>query len=336
MSSLDQGIHSHSQEYTFLSMASRLAESNGRQVHDQDFPLRNLIHIQSKIGSHFEPLEYRYSENEIQTDSGLVRRAKVFLLTLAGSDGLLPWWVGEKIELESHLGGKELHEFLDIINRRFWELLFVSSGVGHLAHIPFSIYKQKNLIDSLTFSLANTEQQNDFSQSLINKSLMHSIRQLAWSSPGNIITGIPIENILSKEFGVIIKLRKRVLTKIPVSHRCLLTIGDSFSGFISRKSSVIGRNAIVYGGIEMQIVLNDSSQISDYTSLNTNTSLQTILKVMQLIYAQVLPTLILRLCFESSKLFSRIGNKECRLGFGAMVSNLAESRTSLVVMRRVS
>ncbi len=98
----------------FIRSLEGFSESSG------DFPLRGKVHFRSSLNMGFPREDYLL----LRTDSDQEPLIEMAILTLAGPDGVLPKWVLEKILYEKENGGEDLHVFLDILNRRFWELFY--------------------------------------------------------------------------------------------------------------------------------------------------------------------------------------------------------------------
>ena len=109
-----------------------------------NFPLRRGIQLRSNCSLSFSPHEISSCEHD-----GKGWQVQLNVLTLLGLDGALPIYLTELILEQPHQGGKALHQFLDLFNRRFWELLFQSYRLGVRPQYGFNNQRAKDLIQVL-------------------------------------------------------------------------------------------------------------------------------------------------------------------------------------------
>lgn len=85
---------------------------------------------------------------------GAPTRIRMGLYRLIGADGPLPLSLSEMILTEKASGGNELHAFLDMLNLRIWELMFLRDVSGHdPRYIGFSS-PHAHWLDQLTYAMA--------------------------------------------------------------------------------------------------------------------------------------------------------------------------------------
>ena len=109
-----------------------------------DFPLRKTLILRSNISLKFNASDIHNCE--LGDHKGTLW---LNILTLAGVNGVLPMRLTEDILAAKRRGGESLHEFLDLLNRRFWELLVQSYRIGTRPQYGFNDQHAKKLIQVL-------------------------------------------------------------------------------------------------------------------------------------------------------------------------------------------
>jgi predicted component of type VI protein secretion system len=129
----------------FVALAVRLHHRyTAGHVGNPDFPLREPLSLRSNISLEF-------NASDIHDCELGERKGKLWLniLTLAGVNGVLPTRLTEDILAAKRRGGESLHEFFDLLNRRFWELLFQSYRIGTRPPYGFHDRNAQSLIQDL-------------------------------------------------------------------------------------------------------------------------------------------------------------------------------------------
>lgn len=117
----------------FTSWCLALLGQTGRPA-DATFPLRGELAPVSTTCLAFQArsvsLQTKFAG---PSPAGLLptTRLALNLYSLAGADGPLPLFLTEHIQTEKGAGGLELHAFLDMLNLRTWELMFLRDVSGH-------------------------------------------------------------------------------------------------------------------------------------------------------------------------------------------------------------
>jgi predicted component of type VI protein secretion system len=290
-----------------------------------EFPLRGKVTLRSRIGTRFEPQDFAFHGLSPERGAGQLPLLEMSVLTLAGSDGPLPWWVAEKVEIERQTGGKALHQFLDLLNRRFWELLFMTAGMGHQPHISYANKRHYDLLDDLSFAVARLDRQPELAALPDGVAIVHAIRRLAWAAPGMRIDSDDLPAMLSRLCGQHVRLRKRWMLRLPIAQSCQIALGPRDTGFLSRRRSVIGQRALVYGGLRLEVTLSEPGALPQFLLLRNLAApngqlLKLLVHVLKLFYSQSLPALALRIQCPWIPAMSALGAPECRLGCGAAVA----------------
>lgn len=103
----------------------------GRNGHRTDRVFGDAV-TRSSVNLSFRSDEVRVVR---KPQGGMV--VEVPFLTLGGSMGPLPLWVSELVIQRNDVEAKAFHEFLDIVNRRQWELLLTAHQQGGRPHNGF-------------------------------------------------------------------------------------------------------------------------------------------------------------------------------------------------------
>jgi len=243
----------------------------------------------------------------------------ISFLTLAGTGGALPWWITEKIILDAKGEGKALHRFLDLLNRRFWELLFLKSRLGGNAQYGFCSPHHAALFNELCFAQVGLENRADSLGAPSGISVLHKTMQHCWVAAGGTGRHETLTALLTSACGCKVEVCGFQLVRLPVANQSKLALGEH--GRLSRAGGVIGTTALVPGGVVLRVVLHDAELVDQYLPSADASCLKLLRRILAIFYAQSLPPVALRLQYPSNKTFSGLGNSRCRLGWGAMLSS---------------
>jgi predicted component of type VI protein secretion system len=132
----------------FVALAVQLHRRYAKaHVSNPDFPLRGPLSLRSNISLVFNDRDIH--DCELGYNKG---RLWLNILTLAGVNGVMPTRLTEEILAVKRRGGDSLHEFFDLLNRRFWELLFQSYRIGTRPQYGFHDHSAQRLIHDLAQS----------------------------------------------------------------------------------------------------------------------------------------------------------------------------------------
>lgn len=132
----------------FVALAVRLHRRYAKgHISNSDFPLRGPLSLRSNISLVFNDSDIH--DCELGDNKG---KLWLNILTLAGINGVLPIRLTEEILATKKQGGDSLHEFFDLLNRRFWELLFQSYRIGTRPQYGFHDHSAQRLIQDLAQS----------------------------------------------------------------------------------------------------------------------------------------------------------------------------------------
>lgn len=296
-----------------------------------DYPLLDLCRLRSNLGITYSNREFNYSLVKGCKDSRSEIMISMSVLTLAGADGVLPWWINEKIYDDLYEGGSELHQFLDRINRRFWELLFMTSGCGHMRHIPFVREAQFTMMDELVFAIAGIPKFSLLPEGQGNSEIIKTIRTLAYSSKNRKLDEKNLEKILEETCKRAVAVRRRKLIRVPIADKSKIHLGRCERSFLKRNNSILGNKSYIYSGLELEIFLHKYSEIIEYIPEPIGKYFSAVKNAIQVFYGQNTPVLSFRINAPFDNELSRIGSRFCRLGWGASLSNDKDTSASTVI-----
>jgi len=255
------------------------------------------------------------------------------MLTLAGSDGVLPWWVAEKIQDEVYSGGSELHQFLDLLNRRFWEILFMSSGCGQKRHIQYENKEHHEILDELSFGIARTPKHLGLATNVESVEALHWIRTLAYSAGANCLSDASLKLALETVCKKVISIHKNQIVRLPVSEAAKFCIGTkSGANAIGKTGYVLGAKALTYSGMIIEIFLKKVGELKDLFPFRQSRCLTSIINILSLYYGQCIPHLTLKINTPYGKEISCLGSPLCTLGMGATISLDSPASTIITIV----
>lgn len=286
-----------------------------------EFPLRGRLRMQSLISFGFSPGDFHLDMQKSETTSEESPVMQISFLTLAGTGGALPWWITEKIILDTIGEGKALHGFLDLLNRRFWELLFLKSRVGGNPQYRCGNSPQALLFNELSFAFVGLDCRGDSLSVPGGVPVLHKTMQYCWAAAGGTGSHETLAALLTSACGRKVDVCGFQLVRLPVANQSKLVLGEY--GQLSRAGGVIGTGALVLGGVVLRIVLPDAELVGQYLPSHEGSCLRLLCRIIAIFYAQSQPPVALRLHYFSNKNFSSLGGGRCRLGWGAMISSRA-------------
>jgi len=303
--------------FSFESLCATLFKLSKKST-NEDFPLITACTFRSNVGTRFTNLDFEFSSFQKTKSINMLPLIKMNMLTLAGPDGALPWWVAEKIQYELYSGGSELHVFLDLLNRRFWEILFMSSGSGNRRHIRYARKEHYEVMDELSFGLCSTPRPFTIINDVESVEAIQIMRTNGYAqhskSPSGEEMVTMLEILCKKRFSI----KKNQMIRLPIGERAKIRIGkDSKTSRISRYGSVLGNRALTYSGMIIEVFLNSASELQDLMLLNESKCIKNINTILSIFYGQVTPHLILRVNTFRMAAMSCLGSSSCVLGWGA-------------------
>jgi len=289
-----------------------------RMPHDRsaftDFPLKGKLRLRSNISlscgmGELRDINIRRVENKEETTLWLN------ILTLGGNGGRLPFQISEDIQRERRHGGDALHQFLDLINRRFWELFFQSYRIGTRPQFGFNNPSARWLIHDLaknTVGFGNTAMTKDITATLHQGYLLRYCFNVGHGSG----TSNALAELLSRgiERPVSIVEQQPCNALIPWRHTCCLRSTTAFD--ISRSFGMLGRHATVRK-LRILDIQGEANDLYLFLPVVEGLLLQVLLKLLTMALAGELSLVALRYkAMLKAGDSCRLGEKMLRLGWG--------------------
>jgi hypothetical protein len=285
---------------------------NKSNIYDVKFS--DYFNLTSNIKHHFEIQNFR----QLVDCSNGKPNYKINFLTLAGLDGPLPQWVSEKIQIEHLEGGKVLHRFLDIINRRFWDFYFLLQTAGHRENLTIynksSTQKIVNLYENIWLSKKNTN--FNLNNVLHDKFAIEILQKKE---------GLNFEEILSLFFKVKVN-KKTNLLRLPIEKNQRTILGNR----INR----LKHNVMLIG--EKSQVLGNGNYMVDFNGHASSIKIEYLKKIKPSIIeiSKIIAndqSIRINIQQKWSKEYSMLGNSSCQLGIGMklMRSQMPASKESI-------
>jgi predicted component of type VI protein secretion system len=277
-----------------------------------EFPLRGLISLRSNISLVF-------SDREVHACSLVHGRCTLWLnvLTLGGINGVLPLRITEDILAAARHGGESLHEFLDLLNRRFWELLFQSYRIGTRPQFGFQDTSARRMVQELAASyvgLRNTGTPGYFTSSVNYKAYLVRYGFHAGRGSGG---QAAVAELLSHTIGAPVVLSDRIACKLPVPRRYHARLGTSADGLGLGNSSILGGKASIHQKLLMDACV-PATELASFYPLSCGHSMCALLSALNMALAGRIAAVAARykvLCDPAH--VAGLGQATCRLAWGA-------------------
>lgn len=316
----------------FVTLAARFAQSGGAVSHA--FPLRGKVRMRSNLTLSFQGAEVaRCDKFGGKTPKALGRgecpTLWLNILTLAGVGGALPLRVTEAAMRDGRAGGDALHAFLDILNYRFWELLFVLHCVSYRS--PYGCGAEAGIRQMLQSAAALSGVAQIPSWLLGRTSPQFPLIAGQYCFGGD--SGVGSASMLG-EF-LTITVGNRVVVKEFQSTR--ITVPSRYRAGIGRKTQQLGRDSILGAtarmrcGVALILHLPESRQSSSFDSLLDRAKLDIAVTALSLIAADSLSVVKaqIRINTLEKDRTSILGGDSCRLAWGAILLGVL-SATQLI------
>lgn len=289
------------------------------------YPLRGRMHLRSQIAPTFQSREFHVTPpGESTSNKPALPTAWLGFLTLAGAQGPLPWWVTEKILWDTKGDGQALHVFLDLLNRRFWELLFVIKGAsgfpyGGQLHNAHHI----KVVSALSYSAVGLKHGGGLPAFVDSATLLHRTKQHCWSSGRGAGGAIAITELLTRVCGRPIYVREHQPIRLDVARYSQLILGRHRAKKLIGGNVVVGQKAWVLCALVIIITLPNAAELEKYLPSTSDGNLDMVRQSLETFYVQDLPPVMLELQCPASDAASCLGAKQMRLGWGALIANKA-------------
>ena len=279
---------------------------------NSEFPLRGSISLRSNISLVF-------ADREVHACSLAHGRSTLWLnvLTLGGINGVLPLRMTEDILAAARHGGESLHEFLDLLNRRFWELLFQSYRIGTRPQFGFQDTSARRMVQELAagyVGLRNTSTPEYFTGSGNYKQYLVRYGFHAGRGSGG---QAAVAELLSHTIGAPVVLSDRIACKMPVPRRFQAKLGNSADGPRLGNSSILGGKASIHQKLLMDACV-PATELASFYPLPGGHSMRALLSALNMALAGRIAAVAARykvLCDRAQ--VAGLGQATCRLAWGA-------------------
>jgi predicted component of type VI protein secretion system len=309
----------------FVSLAVRLHRRyKGAQVSNTDFPLRGVLSLRSNMSLVF-------NNNDIHDCELGARKGKIWLnlLTLAGVNGVLPLRLTEDILAARRRGGDSLHEFFDLLNRRFWELLFQSYRVGTRPQYGFHNQSAQSLIQDMAQSYVGLRATLNLGQTIAPPKYQTYLLRYCFHNRNG--AGCPngLSELLSQAIARPVSVSDWAACELPVPERYQLRLGSPSTPTLLGSKCILGRRTKV----RRFLMINVSFEANEWPHFCPATggwAIRALIGALNVTQAE--RVIVLAATFKvlvQSCDTPRLGQVICRLGWGAQLGG-AEAHTSLI------
>ncbi len=251
------------------------------------------------------------------------------VLTLVGPDGILPKWVLEKILYEKENGGNALHAFLDIINRRFWELFYQIDAALHLKREGGFAQESLNLVKSLVD--CHHEVRAEWCMDLAGFLSFWQSCMVSHNSYCDMRYAVDtISRLL--DFKNVYSEPAHSSMRLEISSRAALVIGKSPLACLRTDGGVLGKKLWMNYGSRLRFCLQD--RWAFFFRLCTEESARLIQGVVGFFGHHDVSRVLVNLELMPQLRFSILGGQGCRLGMGSCLHT--DAPVSLMMYLRLN
>lgn len=265
-----------------------------------------------RFASHEFSIEYP----RVRDDAGVaLPTLRVAFLSLAGIGGALPLMLSERILHEYNEGGKALHAFLDLLNRRFWELLFLAQGIGGNPQYAFLDSSHVELLSCTSFAIAGLSDKLRLGSTPIDVPHLALIERYcveAGSGWGHLRE---LEQLLTQMLDAEVQLKQYEPIRLKVISSSLTVLGAGPSSGGLARSAVLGLNAWVPCAWNVTVRVSSHEKVRDF--LPGMPIFRRLHKILGVILGNARAPLRLHLQSPTGPSRSQLGATDMLLGWGA-------------------
>ncbi len=251
------------------------------------------------------------------------------ILTLVGPDGVLPKWVLEKILYEKENGGDALHVFLDIINRRFWELFYQIDAAIHLKKEGRFAQESLNLVKGLVD--CHHEVRADWGMDLAGFLSFWQSCMVSHNSYCDMSYAVDtIARLL--DFKNIYSEPAHRSMRLEISSKAALVIGKTPLAHLRADGGVLGKKLSMNYGSRLRFCLKD--RWTFFFRLCTEESARLIQGIVGFFGHHDVSRILVNLEMMPELRFSVLGSQGCRLGMGSCLHT--DAPVSLMMYLRLN
>lgn len=309
----------------FVALAVRLHRRYaGCQVGNPDFPLRGVLSLRSNMSLVF-------NDRDIHDCELGERKGKLWLniLTLAGVNGVLPTRLTEDILAAKRRGGDSLHEFFDVLNRRFWELLFQSYRIGTRPQYGFHNQSAQGLIQDLAQSYVGLRATPNLGQKIPPPDYPTYLIRYCFNSKNG--TGGPngLSELLSQAIARPVSVSDWAACELQVPERYQLRLGSPSTPTLLGSKCILGRRTKV----RRFLLLSVAFEAGDWPHFCPVTGGWAIHALIGALHVSLADRVVVLAATYKVRVqpsdTAGLGQVTCRLGWGAHLGGAA-AHTSLI------
>jgi predicted component of type VI protein secretion system len=309
----------------FVALAVRLFRRYaGGRDRNPDFPLRGTLSLRSNISLVF-------NDSEIHDCELGERKGKLWLniLTLAGVNGVLPSRLTEDILAAKRRGGESLHEFFDLLNRRFWELLFQSYRIGTRPQYGFHDHGAQGLIQDLAQSYVGLRGTPALAQTMTPPEYHAYLLRFCFHSRNGAGGLSGLAELLSQAISRPVTVRDWSTCKLPVPERYQMRLRSSSGLTLLGGKCVLGRRTQVRRFLLIDVEFS-ACDWAHFCPATGGWAIRALVGAIHVSLADRVAVIAANYKVRVPPINTvRLGQITCRLGWGACLGGAA-THTSLV------
>lgn len=303
---------------------------------EPEFPLYRRATLRSNISLAQQGSEISPCYLSARAGEGNVPTLFFNILTLAGPGGPLPLQLSDTMMAGRKSGGGSLHVFLDLINRRFWELLLQSYRTGARPQHGFNNHASRALIFRLTEACAGFDPLDDGvaqPSSSLDRAYLLSYCFNAGSGFGG---QQGIEELLRRMLGRPLSIKEVSARHAPVVMSCRATLGGSAGRQLLGRNAILGSRALVRQQMLMTVYDVEAGELEQFVPGDDGRGLRATLDSLNLaMRGRVEPfTLRSMVAYRNSGGGTGLGKTCRRLGWGGLLGRGGPQTTIVTVSAR--
>lgn len=281
--------------------------------------MRKSLRLQSRLALGFDNAEFEFAQVSREDAHAGVPVVTLGFLSLAGSTGAMPLALTELI-LHNRKKSRALHAFLDLLNRRFWELLYMRQCRGgnaiHVLRDRHSLVRQGRLTRAFAGvgggSLSLPPDAGRYLPALFTHCLA------AGDGAGD---EAQTSRLISEILGQPVHLEKHIPARLPVTSRLALLLGASRErGDQKSRHSVLGDRAWVACGLKVTMMIDTGGSISDMLPLAQGATLRRLTRLLRVLHSNNLPPI--RLLLRNQHAAIAVLGRGALLGWGVSLKSV--------------
>ena len=310
---------------SFVALAVLLHKryTEGR-VTNPCFPLHGVLTLRSNISLVFN--DFDIHDCELGEHNG---QLWLNILTLAGVNGVLPLRMTEDIQSAKKSGGDSLHEFFDLLNRRFWEILFQSYRIGTRPQYGFHNQYAKGMIQDIAQGYVGLRITPTLGK--IFETPNHQAYLLRHCFQTRKGTGISsgLAELLSQAISRPVSVSDWATCQLPIPERFQLHLGPSRAPTLLGCKCILGRKTKVRRFLIIDVGF-DASDWKDFCPAKGRWAIRALISTLHATLADRVVVLAAnyRVRMQPND-EAQLGQITCRLGWGAAIAG-APAHTNLI------